>query len=274
MTLRLTRGAVFLLFVGLAAATGWSVRAYLRSTTLQREGLARVEKEKTLQLTRQIAEARQALQQSSGRQGSARRVQQIQNQFTRLLELAKQSKKVSLVAGRKALGSLWMAAGFCLLALVMLSLSLQRTSRRETEPPDFLVKERTEEEEIGWQNVHRPSPAVAVEECYDAALRVAKELYTLSAAPPIRLISRLASLIQKILSVSSGARRRLLHAQIKNGGSLSLGEHAVNVTWLALLRGQAMRLEEIDLLDLGLAGFLHDLAKVPLPSGRFLHGSL
>lgn len=83
-------------------------------------------------------------------------------------------------------------------------------------------------------------------------------------ANPVAAMTQCLELVGTFVSEMSGAGEsaiRLLSEGVGNQAHM----HPVNVTVIALLLGKALGLAQADMVDLGMAAFLHDIGKTKLP---------
>lgn len=127
------------------------------------------------------------------------------------------------------------------------------------------VLQAQEDRKLRAEQLARQAKSLAVcERRFGEAVRQYRKTIELVSTQPLAAASdtsqMVSSIVGEMMSEGESAIRLLSEAA---GDKSSM--HPVNVTIVSLLLGKAMGLSREDLLDLGLAAFLHDIGKMELP---------
>ncbi len=122
--------------------------------------------------------------------------------------------------------------------------------RLDDQKSDFLERQQAE--------------LAACERRYVAAIREQKSIFALVNAKPEEAMSQCLGLVSTFVGEMLGEGEsaiRLLSEGIGDKASI----HPVNVTIISLLLGKSLGLSNSEMVDLGMAAFLHDIGKTELP---------
>ena len=104
----------------------------------------------------------------------------------------------------------------------------------------------------------------ACERRFGEAIRQYRKTIELAQAKPLEAAAGAVSMVNGFVTEMMGEGESAIRLLSEAAGDKS-SMHPVNVTIVSLLLGRAMGLEEAELVDLGVAAFLHDVGKVLLP---------
>jgi HD-GYP domain-containing protein (c-di-GMP phosphodiesterase class II) len=99
---------------------------------------------------------------------------------------------------------------------------------------------------------------------FGEAARQYRKALELVRAQPVLVVGQCQTLVQGFVDDMLADGESSIRLLTETAGDKS-AMHPVNVTIVSLLLGKAMGLEPHDLLDLGMAAFLHDMGKIELP---------
>jgi putative nucleotidyltransferase with HDIG domain len=105
---------------------------------------------------------------------------------------------------------------------------------------------------------------VVCERRFGEAVRQYKELMELVETQPLTARALCLAMISSYVAEISNFGDTAIHL-LSQGSNERVSLHPVNVTVLSLLLGKAMGLPQKDMVDLGVAAFLHDVGKQRLP---------
>jgi HD-GYP domain-containing protein (c-di-GMP phosphodiesterase class II) len=105
---------------------------------------------------------------------------------------------------------------------------------------------------------------VVCERRFGEAVRQYKELMDLVETQPLTARAQCLEMISGYVSEISDLGDTAIHL-LSQGSTERVALHPVNVTVLSLLLGKAMDLSQKEMIDLGVAAFLHDVGKLRLP---------
>ena len=119
-------------------------------------------------------------------------------------------------------------------------------------------KQRTEQLAVQARSL------AACERRFGEAIRQYRKTIELAQAKPLEAAAGAVSMVNGFVTEMMGEGESAIRLLSEAAGDKS-SMHPVNVTIVSLLLGRAMGLEEAELVDLGVAAFLHDVGKVLLP---------